>query len=244
MEEKIQDLMQAYLDGTLAEPALSEFKEQLKTDPSLNRTVEELQGIQNAMHALGAEALSGATREWEAELSTQKQATRVRRFSVRRILSIAAGVAVVTAFIFLLRKPNYSTSELFASYYAPYENLIVSRGQGDDVILERAMSAYDNQNYQRAVSLLQPYLEANPNERSAALYLGIAQMELSNYGEAESHLMEALNDPLYQQQADWYLALLYLRMDDVNKSSETLQKIVNVGDHYKEKEARELLRSL
>ena len=163
---------------------------------------------------------------------------------MRRILSIATGVAVVTTFIFLLRKPNYSTSELFTRYYAPYENLIIFRGEDDDIILKRAMDAYDDQNYQRAISLLQPYMEANPKQRSAALYLGIAEMELSNYGKAESHLTDALNDPRYQQQADWYLALLYLRMNDVHKSSETLQKIIDPGNHYKDKEAREILRSL
>ncbi len=244
MEEEMQDLMQAYLDGTLQEPLLSNFIDRMEKDPTLKAEVEGLQGIDNAMHALGAESLADAVREWEIELHTANKSTTVRRLSVRRILSIAAGVAVVTAFMFLLRKPNYSSSELFASYYAPYENHIVSRGDGDDVILERAMSAYDNQNYQRAASLLQPYLEANPDERSVALYLGIAQMEISNYGAAETHLIEALNDPLYQQQADWYLALLYLRMDEKTKASQTLEKIVNMGDHYKEMEARELLRKL
>lgn len=244
MEEKLQDLMQAYLDGTLQEPELSDFKLQLQNNSELEAEVAHLREIQTAMHALGAESLLEATQDWEREITGKKKTGNVRSLSIRRVLSIAAGVAVVTAFIFFLRKPDYTTTELFASYYEPYENLIISRGEGDDIILKRAMDAYDNQNYQRAVSLLQPYLEANPNEMSAALYLGIAQMELSNYGEAESHLMEALNDPLYQQQADWYLALLYLRMDEVSKLSKTLQKIITMGDHYKEKEAREILGSL
>lgn len=244
MEEKLQDLMQAYLDGTLQEPELSDFKLQLQNNSELEAEVAHLREIQTSMHALGAESLLEATQDWEREINEKKKNGNVRSLSIKRVLSIAAGVAAVTAIIFFLRKPDYTTTELFASYYEPYENLIISRGEGDDIILKRAMDAYDNHNYQRAVSLLQPYLEANPNERSAALYLGIAQMELSNYGEAESQLMEALNDPLYQQQADWYLALLYLRMDDVSKLSKTLEKIITMGDHYKEKEAREILGSL
>ena len=106
------------------------------------------------------------------------------------------------------------------------------------------MNAYNQQDYQTAIETLNEYLELVPTDYGIALYLGIAQMEIGKNSEAVVSFTMAQKDIKFAQQAQWYQALLYLKMNETSKAQEVLNEISTNNSHYQQQKAIQLLDKL
>jgi len=172
---------------------------------------------------------------------------RGRAFSLPRILSFAASIAVLlVAGYFLYTQPS-GNEAVFARHfdYLPSatdaeggdRNLPATRAGAEEAAEQRtkAMQAYEEGDYRQAKSLMEKYLSGNPADTEIQLYLGIV---LLGEGRADlaitklSAALEALPRPAYERPARWYLALAFLRDGQPEKAGALFAELSEGNDRY------------
>ena len=110
-----------------------------------------------------------------------------------------------------------------------------------------AMHSYENKKYTEASLLFDSYLVSNPNDAQALYFGGMSYYENHNYKKSIPLLEKFLKqkaDIVYQknsQDAEWYLANSYLKVDQKQKAKTLLQKIANSNGKYSS-QAKSLLK--
>jgi tetratricopeptide (TPR) repeat protein len=237
------ELLQRYYDGTISGAELSKVEILLKEEPELVAELQQIRNVEMALHGLGVGHLRDEMTQWEKEMNLEK--TKGRTIPLYFMLSIAAvGLLLIVAGIFLFFPENASNQQLYTSYFTPYEDMISVRGDEETVLLNEAMSAYNEGNYEAATPRLQRYAALTDARPEIHLYLGISLMQTNQDAAALESLKISLDQPLVQQQAEWYIALAYLKQDDMDRARQQLEEIANNSGHYKQESARNLLESL
>lgn len=159
-------------------------------------------------------------------------------------LFYVAAAAVITLFSVLLFNGNKQThDELFASYLEKTDLLaLVDRG-GNDSIFSLAQVSFNKKNYTKVIHLLSPVLDSTKNS-NVYLYLAISDIEIGAFSEAEGILNRLINSDLLDgQKGYWYKSLLYLKSNQLEKSKQELQLIID-SSYYKSRDALQLLKQL
>lgn len=114
-------------------------------------------------------------------------------------------------------------------------------------ILFDAMQSYENKKYTEATLLFDSYLVTNPNDAQALYFGGMSYYQTHNYKKSIP-LLEALlkqtSTIIYQknnQDAEWYLANSYLKVNQKQKAKIILQRIANSNNKYSN-QAQSLLK--
>ena len=247
-EETKDQLIQDYLAHSLKGDELKYFEDQIRRDPELAAEVTAYQELELGLHGIGAEHLAAETSQWESEYR-QSQTSEGKVVPFRPYYAVAAAVTLLLLLggILLFWNPNPELGELYAQHYAPYEDMILDRSEaseGTEQLLIQGMEAYNRQEYPLAERHLQEYLAQSPEQYGAALYLGIAQLETNQLEAAEASFRRASQDIKFEQQAQWYLSLLYLKSEQMTKVRTALQAIADNAQHYKHREASTLLKDI
>ncbi|WP_323756520.1 tetratricopeptide repeat protein [Roseivirga sp.] len=150
----------------------------------------------------------------------------------------------VCLLFWIIYKPK-SPDEIFASNFQPYEAPSNFRGNDlttmdNDYIL--GLIEYDQGNYPLAISLFEQTVEKDALNYSARFLLGISFMAQKDFDNAEPILKQMAEDPshLFQDQARWYLGLIYL--SDENEDNDDLSKAL--FDKIENESLRKKVKSL
>ncbi len=114
-------------------------------------------------------------------------------------------------------------------------------------ILFDAIQSYENKKYTEASLLFDSYLVTSPNNAQALYFGGMSYYENHNYKKSIPLLEKFLkqkSDIVYQknnQDAEWYLANSYLKVNQKQKAKTVLQKIANSSSKYSN-QAKSLLQ--
>ncbi len=137
-----------------------------------------------------------------------------------------------------------SSEKVFANNYQSYE-LTIFRNDEQLTEIERV---YKEKNYKEVISFQQKTAQ---NDIQANFLAGVSNLELNNNENAILNfkkiidLNKANGTNLLQDQAEYYLALAYLKNNDHSSSLELLQKIRDDNDHlYHKKVTAKLLRQV
>jgi len=241
MKEEFDLMTQKYLEGQLTASEHQRFESMLAQSPELAAEVQDLKQLHVGLQALGVEKLASELQEWEQEQPSQG-------IKWRPLLTAAAVITLllVPAWYFLnAQKPT--SEDLFLAYYQPYEEMITQRGmEGDPVnpLLRDGLTAYNSGAYKRTAELLGAYIKSNPDDHRVALYLAIAQLEIDQKELAAANFKRAQQDPDVKDQALWYQALTYLKFSEKESAMEILTEIADNNKHYRQQDARKLLKKL
>ena len=242
------ELIQAYLEGKLEGDDLAKMNREIIENPELAEEINKLKKLELGLEGIGADQLRDEIRNWEKDyrLKASNQKGKVR--SLRTYYSVAAVILLLIVsgiVIYLNQSPDYNA--LYAENFTPYEDMILDRGENEtssESELTEGMEAYNNHQYEVAAQKLSSYLTQNSEKPGVALYIGISQMELNHMLDAIKYLDLAQQDPLFAQQAQWYLALLFVKNNQIDKARNQLSIISKNDDHYKRSEAKDLLRKI
>jgi len=184
-------------------------------------------------------------------LFDQPDAPKKKRISKRIWILISLLILLVLAGLFYLSRLASSPSstpdqaQIFATYVDPFPNILSGsfRGDSSDENAPRIdMSAYDKADYSAVIKSIPDQI--SPEE---SLYAGIAHL----YGENPTSAEKYLKDVLFNEEAanihdaaQWYLALAYIRANQIDLAKESLEKINNQPNHFKFAEANELIKML
>jgi tetratricopeptide (TPR) repeat protein len=176
------------------------------------------------------------------------QATITPFNSTRRILRYRIAVAATIVLVFLTFMAydyfTLSSEKVFANNYQSYE-LTTFRDDEQSTAIDKA---YKGKNYQEVISLQQTTAQ---NDIEANFLAGMSNLELNNNENAILNLKKVIDlnktngTNLWQDQAEFYLALVFLKNKDHDSSIELLQKIKDDPEHlYHEKVTARLLRQV
>lgn len=198
--------IEQYLEGSLSDVEKANFEAKLKTEPELATDYELHLAAYELVTSNGALQIKEILKRHETGKYNYSNARLVKI-----ILSVAAVVLMLTALFFLIPSKN-STAEdsLFATYFTPYRDPVVARGEGGPSgIRELATTAYRSRDFASALSFYRQLADPTPVDR---FYCGLSALQTTDTEIAISMFKEVTRlESDYTQQASWYLALSYLK---------------------------------
>lgn len=164
-------------------------------------------------------------------------------------LLIVSGIVIlvilgVAAFLFF---NNQNTNlSLFAENFKPLPDVIVNRDEEENDLLTIGMAAYSHQDYMVAILHLEEFVNLEnstaTNKRNALIYIGITNLALGNINKAIHNFNKITQqNPSFRETAEWYLALAYLKQNNLENCYQQLKIIQQNKQHQYHANAENLL---
>jgi tetratricopeptide (TPR) repeat protein len=237
-EEKDIELIEAYLKGELTGSALQEFELRRTSDPSFASDVKDYALIMKEIEASGQRSFIDKMKAWEDQVASKEKETKV--IPIRRLLSMAASlliIAVAGGYIIFKSLPS-GNAELFDQYFEPYGD-VISQRSAEESPFQKGMNFYNQGKYFEAIKYLEEAWENNEDDPSVKCYLGISYLADDKTQKAKE-IFESLvkSEPgLYREVAEWNLALVYLKTNEISDLEKQLNIITQQKDHMYFKQA-------
>ena len=242
------DEIDQYVQGQLKGETLARFEARLKEDAELAKAVQ----LHKDMHTFGqaerpaVQELRGMQRKIRLEKKDVSPPVEVeQRTNYFKPLVFAASIL----FLLVLATYGYASlgnkhERLYATF-AEYSNVYPSTKSGDTTQRELAQikQAFRNKEYPTVIALSDPYLENHPEDYVTLLAKGIAELEVRQYKAALKTFTALKRKNLLHDKTDWYIALTYLRKNDMEHCRIVLKNIIK-QEKFNVGQARELLRRL
>ncbi len=232
-EEIPYDQIEAYINGTLDEQELVAFERQLQVDAALQEEVAFYRQVRDVAKDRDFNAFEKQLQQSSDAYFNNKKG---KRSSPKVIWMIAALVLIILLF-FLARqyfaKPLPVEPERIYAEYAQHDFSL--QEMGTDATIGAIQARLNNQNYSEALPLIDEYLSIHPDAADVLLAKGVCMLELDRLAEAEivfTNLQQQF--PLYQNESHWYMALLFLKQGQLNKSASVLREIPETSSRYPE----------
>mgnify|MGYP001627385579 CR=1 FL=1 len=237
-----EQLLIQYFEKQLSEEARNQLHTLLETDPEFAADFAYRKQLQVALHKQERDALKQVLQNHEASSK--------RYFLKLKTLAIAASflaVAVVSVIVYL---NNQQKENLYDRYFSSYPNIImpVTRSltnEPGDTTKKAAFIAYENQDYASA-KILFDSLSSDTTAGYAFFYSAVCTMEIQSFTEAVQQFNLFLEQKDSWQLADdaiWYQALCYLKLENKQAATELLKKLINRGVKHVE-ESKSLLQAI
>ena len=270
-QAQVEQWMDDYLSGTLSLEDQVWFNQKLQQDTAFAQEVDLQRDIRFSLEKaldeefqqdiLNQQMLSGIEKGIDqnlkqrfALLEEQLVAKDEKVFSlnpepVNRTcyywLSGLAACLLVGCFVYLFWRNQHKPDQLFAKYYEPYMIGAVQRNGSVQNTQHQAFQAYEQGNYALAAKAFESCLSLSPQEISCQFYLGLSYLETQQLPKAEQSLNQVIqaSPNEYTTRAQWYLALLYLKMNRLKEVTSHLEVLGQTQGYYGKK-ATELLKKL
>lgn len=242
MEVKINysEFIDRYLDKDLSGPELNWFEKELDSNSELQAELKLQKELNEALgqdDILDLREKLNAIHEMVDHEPTRKRIKRT--FSGNWAGIAAASVVILVAIGFLLSNfmnPKQTAEELFNQHYEPYVVPTNYRSAADiNIVFHKALIEYKNHDYQKALQLFEKVLFEDESRMDVTLLTGISNLEIENYNGANNSFQKVINhnDNLFIEQAEWYLALCYLKTGEQEKAHLQFGKMITDNSLYK-----------
>ncbi|MFT4664252.1 MAG: tetratricopeptide (TPR) repeat protein [Polaribacter sp.] len=237
----IHDYIDEYRNDKISE---ADFQKRLQADSDLQQ--------EYTRHKKDMDVINEGAREQlrkKAVLKLEQHEQKERKvFPLKRVLGIAAGFALILSAFFLLQQNNQSvsTADLFASHFELPLSPNKRNANAPSEIWAEAMTAYNNQDFKRTIDLLATTVDQPdfPFTERGKLYLGISYLMSDQGQNAIEQFAKIDKESSYVFNAEWYRALAFLKMDQIEDATSAFQKIADQTRHPKKKEALTILSKL
>ncbi len=237
------ELIQRFLDNEMSQEERKLFEDQLKKDTSLQEEVLLYRKVNNALKDSSLE-------DFKTELNQiHREHFHTPIIKSIRVWRYAAAIVLLALIGSVIMFMN-SGSDPLKAYDKYYEALDFFNSKRAGKLNERSefdhsMEAYNNKQYQLAYEKLSALLHKEPDNLALKLYLGVSAIEIGQIEKAEELFKNILytNDPFYIQEAEWYLSLIYIKQNKIEKARPLLIGITERNGNYAEK-AQQLLDDL
>jgi tetratricopeptide (TPR) repeat protein len=252
MKEKINypEFIDRYLDKDMSGPELNWFENELDSNPELQAELKLQKELNDALGQGDILDLREKLNVIHEMVDPEPERKRIKRTLSGNWAGIAAASAVILVAIgFLLSNfinPVQTAEELFDQHYEPYIVPTNYRSAAEiNIVFHKALVEYGNQDYQKALQLFEKVLVEDESRMDVTLLTGISNLEIENYYKANNSFQKVINhnDNLFIEQAEWYLALCYLKTGEQEKAHLQFGKIITDNSLYKE-EAEDILNKL
>ncbi len=213
--------------------------EKLRREVILRKNTDEVLKNQNIMSLRGK--LSEIEKKREANIPIRKSKKPVYlKFGVIALLVLIGTIATFSG-------KKLSNDEILNRFYKSYEPTTETRSgllrTNDD--FTQALEFFKTNDFKNAAIYFSKVVESEPRNMYSNLLNGISNFENNKYPEAKRSLGIVIDDNnnLYIDQAQWYLALCYVKTDEREKAIQLFEIIRKEGGIYKN-DAKKIIRKL
>jgi tetratricopeptide (TPR) repeat protein len=236
-----------YLDGELSGPEKEILEKQLAEDPGLKGELESLQEAREAVKLYGLQQkVAGIHPQMMRELQPAVRKMSTSRRILRYGIAVAASVVLIAGGIIGYTLVNLSSGKVFASHFHAYE-LGTVRGE-DTLQISPVEKAYREKDYKKTVEL---YAQSPDVPVKETFLAGMSYLELGDNTKAIDEFKEVLADNektksgLFKDDAEYFLALTYIRNRDYDYALDLMRSIRDNPEHiYHEKITGKLIRQV
>ncbi|MCP4441888.1 MAG: hypothetical protein GY810_23520 [Aureispira sp.] len=116
--------------------------------------------------------------------------------------------------------------------------------EGLKLTLGKGIKAYNDKNYKDASKYFSAYVDGSTQAQTTEvkLYLGIALLAENQVDRAEPYFKDLVKNAGLKEEAEWYLALTYLRGNKIPKAKKTLSRIINQKPEHPFQEKAQALK--
>ncbi len=225
----------SYADGEMSDQERRDFELRLKEEPHLRDKLHRLQmGISAVRQYGAAEKVKRIHGEMIPGLKKNKKGKVVSmsRF-IKYSMAAAAGIIILVVAIKLVTANSVSAVKLYSDAYVSYDAGTVRGGSTPSALEE----AYQSGNYDRVTDLAAN--GANLSSRDSLL-TGIAFLNQDKSDSAARWLTGPSRQGTYRQDAEFYLALAWLKSKNYTAAVRLMKKIRNEEGHiYREQFSEE-----
>jgi FimV-like protein len=247
MHENIDhtEIIERYLEGELSQEERLAFEARLHAETALAEEVALHQHLRTGIQASGRNRMLDMLAETDRKMPAYHPPAQIIPFGEAarsRFYQIAAAVILLLIPLYLVLDYNRRPNKLFAAYFSPHQAVMVESGDP----MAQAMQEYQRQNYAQALPILEKMLSERANHDTTLFYQGNSSLALGKADEAISSFEKLTTDqanPFYHE-AQWYLALAYLKDKQPEKARNLLNSLSADANHPHQKQAAELLQKL
>jgi len=211
--------IESYLLEQMTKESRLQFEAQMKADKALAAEVNLQRELFAAVEA-------------ESFFVAHQQETKVnisRSYTAWYMAAAAILVFCAVAFWFIRKDRSGSTENLYAANFQPDPGLPVEMGTVDSTnyIFYDGMISYKENNYKTALSKWERLNKSGVKNDTLQYYVAMAYLneDSTNKGIAALLQLAKKTDAPFYQQANWYLALAYLKTGDKQSAKNALKQI-------------------
>lgn len=238
------DEIESYLGGDMSAKNKQVFAKELEQNSNLSNEVKEHKEAHEAVELYTRMRLKDKIKG----IQQQTRMTQVKTLQRRRfIVQIAAGLAffAIMALVYFLvtQEGPLTPQQAYDNNFELYDEF-THMGAADETAFDNGLALYKQFKYRDAIAQFSKVSKDSKDFPSALLCTSIAQLALNDSDSAKSNFSSIIEQQLPNWDvAKWYLALAYLKDNEVAKAKVTLNNIVDNGG-YNAKKAKVLLKRL
>jgi tetratricopeptide (TPR) repeat protein len=239
--EKLEKIIK-YLDGDIVDEEKLQLENKIANSKEMQNAValinevdqliqdKELTNFANTLHKINDQFVS------ENKNETNNEVKNIRAFKyLSKPILFAATITLIigiSSLIFFTHSP--SNKSLFEKYYTKYDAYSITRsGANETDDLTVAIQLYDLGHYKNAIDKFAAILKNDQRNIVALFFIGVSYMETQAYEKAiiKLKLVVQQKDTAFLEHAQWYLALCYLKTNQLSQAK-LLIKEIGISESY------------
>lgn len=234
-----EELIEGYFSGQLSNEEFLDLKTLLEEDAEFRNEFHQQLEIQQTI----AQEKSAILKDRFQALD-KKTAPRPKWYQLAATVAILIGIGL--GYIFFSGQTDYQ--DIYADNFEAYPNVVSPTVRGDSNTdnqdMQSAFRLYDSQQYAKAAHLFGE-LYKDTQKDYAYFYEAVSLMAAGQTDKAVSNLEQHqwIAPEKYQTNAQWYVALGYLKLENKEKSIIYLKKVANSSAPIAN-QARKILKTL
>jgi tetratricopeptide (TPR) repeat protein len=239
--------IERYNAGEMNEAEKIWFLKELNNNEKLRNEVELRKQTDMLLKSHNIIQLRNKLSEIESKRAAEKPVKNPAKRMSLRYAAVIAGFILVGSITLYFNGRSLTNDEILDRFYKSYEVTSPSRSQ--QAILNSdystAIEYYNVHDYRNAALYFSKVLNTDPKYMESTMLNGISSFEVKNYPDAKSSFIKVIDDNnnLFIEDAQWYLALCYLKTDNQDKAVAHFSAIINSESIYK-KDARHIMRKI
>ncbi|MFI5185277.1 MAG: hypothetical protein ACHQF0_00975 [Chitinophagales bacterium] len=229
------ELIMLYLDGEMNTREKDDFENRLASDESMQQELEDLKTARDAVKLFALKQQVAAVRgRMQEEIKPQaivRKMSTARRI-VKYSLATAASVLLIAICVLAYNFFSLSPDKLYNEKYNSFE-LSTLRGDNETPVTD-VEKAYRQKDYKKVLDLSTTWTETSIRDE---FLTAISYLELNKPSEAINlfngvlELDQKSTHPVYRDEAEYYLALSYLKTRSYDKALELMNAIHDSPSH-------------
>lgn len=176
-----------------------------------------------------------------AKYPNKKTYSKIYRIAAILLLGLTIGSLFIWNF-----NSTYNNQDIFLEYYRLDDIPSFVSRSNKNFYPQKISALFKQQKYKEAISLFETYKNGE-TEVDTSLYLvkGAAHLAIrQNEDAVESFKIVSDSQLLNSEKGLWFYAIALLKSNETEKCVEVLHKIASDQSHFKQKEAKEILKKL
>lgn len=223
MLEKDLELFEDYIQDSLSAKDKIEFEQRLTSEPEFKSNFNAYEKTTFSLAQKFSDEERNAFKKNIAQQSDAYFKTAERQKKSFNLYKYAAAfVVLVSAIGFYMLN---SSSPVYADY-ATIDTIALTQRSSSNDLAKKAENAFNTKAFKEASTYLNELIVQDPTNQELKLYYAIASIENNAFTNAlESLTTVAQGNSVYKHEAQWYIALTFLKQKEYDKAKTALEKI-------------------